>query len=108
MVKKGPPLAESTRTRRAMEAVLEHGHQKSLCNLGDLRALVGLPSKREATQLSVSVQEIFKVTSGVLDSLLVRAIEQKKAAAFITARSSVFGDFWKTTTAMSGLLQVIL
>jgi len=91
-----------------MEAVFEHGHQKALCNLGDLRALVGLPSKREASQLSVSVQEIFKVTTGVLDSLLVRAIEQKTAVDFVTARSAVFGDYWKATTALSGLAQVIL
>ncbi len=91
-----------------MEAVLEHGHQKALCNLGDLRALIGLPSKREATQLSESVREIFKVTSGVLDSLLLRAIEQKTASEFTTARSAVFDNYWKTTTALSGLVQVIL
>lgn len=91
-----------------MEAVLEHGHQRSLCNLGDLRALVGLPSKRAATELSDSVQEIFKVTSGVLDSLLVRAIEQRTAREFIAARNAVFDQYWKTSTALSGLAQVIL
>lgn len=91
-----------------MEAVLEHGHQKALCNLGDLRALIGLPSKRTTTQLAQSVQEIFKVTAGVLDNLLVRAIEQKTAAEFTVARTSVFSDYWKTTTALAGLAQVIL
>ncbi|MFZ0803546.1 MAG: hypothetical protein WBQ09_13325 [Terriglobales bacterium] len=91
-----------------MEAVLQQAQQKPLCGLGDLRALIGLPSKRSDSQLSVSVQELFKTTANVLDTLLIKAIEQRTAAEFEATRTSVFGDYWKTTTALSGLLQVIL
>lgn len=91
-----------------MEAVLEHGQHKGLCTLSDLRALVGLPSKRSATELSASVQEMFNVATGVLDSVLCRAIEQRTSAEFVAARSIGFDIYWKATTALSGLVEVTL
>lgn len=91
-----------------MESVLEMGHKGLLGGLGDLRAFVGLPSKRSASQLSASAEEVLKAATTILDGLLLRAIDQRTGPEFIATRSEVFGDYLKTTAALSSLVRMIL
>ena len=86
-----------------MESVLDIEKNAANDGLDELLTFVGLPSKRSAKELTGSSQELFEGIVSVLNNLLLRAIDKQTAQEFVAARGEVFGDFFKTTRAMSNL-----
>lgn len=70
--------------------------------------VVGLPSKQSARELSGSAAELFKGIKHVVDDLLLRAIDKRTAESFIAVRESVFGDYFKTMSALTNLALVMV
>ena len=91
-----------------MESVLDSERSAADDGLDELLTFVGLPSKRSAKELTGSSQELFEGIVSVLNNLLLRAIDKQTAQEFVAARGEVFGDFFKTTRAMSNLARVLI
>jgi hypothetical protein len=76
--------------------------------LDGLLALVGLPSKRTAGELSGHVVEVFNGITALVDSLLLRAVEARNIEEFRAARHAIFGDYARAVVSLSGLVQMVV
>jgi len=91
-----------------MNEALVLERSKGIGGLGDLLTFVGLPSKTVGRDLSAAADELFKSVSGVLDQILIKAIEKRTGPEFDAARKEVFADYYRIITALSGLVQVMV
>lgn len=81
-----------------------------LGNLGELLALVGLPSKRKTTKtaISESARNIIKETGTVLDGLMRRGIAAQSLGEFQQMREDVFPHYASAMVSVARLIKVIL
>ena len=62
--------------------------------LRDLLTFVGVPSKAVTREISGSASEILKNIQGIIDGLLLQAIEKKTKAEFEATRDEVFRKYF--------------
>ena len=89
-------------------ALMECQNKGGFGSLSDLRGVVGLPSRREATDVSASAHEVFRNVRAVLDDILKRAIAKRTGADFEALRDEVFHDYLSTTVSLSSLMKVMV
>ena len=81
--------------------------QAANVGLGDLLALIGLPSKRnEAGELSGATEKILRGISTFVDTLLFRALAAQTKGEFTAVRDEVFGQYAGTLTSLAKIIAI--
>jgi hypothetical protein len=77
--------------------------------VGEVLALLGLPSKQAAKQqLSPSVDDVVKSIGELLSGLIVRVIEKRTAGDFQTAAHEAFPIYARVMIALSGVITSVV
>lgn len=90
----------------AFAMVLEQDQRVS--GLRDLLTFVGVPSKAAVKDISGSASEILKNIKGIIDGLLLQAIEKRSKAEFEATRDEVFPKYFVAIMSLSGIVQVVV
>jgi hypothetical protein len=76
----------------------------------ELLELVSLPSEAEHSikQLSGSANELVRTVVSIVDSMVLRAMDQRTAESFSTTRAEVFPQYFAAMSALGTLLRVVV
>lgn len=78
-------------------------------SIGKLLSFVGVSFSEKSTQnLTVDAGEVFRRIEKVLKGLIGSAVAARTAVEFSETRSKVFGEYFRTTSAVSDIAQVMI
>jgi|SRR5471030_403694 hypothetical protein len=75
---------------------------------GEELAFIALPSKNPVKQLSASTDELIRNIGGILEQMLVSAIERRTSADFVAFRDATFPSYAQVMLALGRLVNVIV
>lgn len=76
--------------------------------IAELRTFVGLPAKKKSARLSASTDELVSNIAGIVNELLLSAIEKRTGAEFASIRDEVFPQYVMALRALSDLLRIVV
>lgn len=76
----------------------------------ELLELVGLPSESEhaAKQLSGSANELVRTVTSIIDSMVLRTMDERTSESFSKTRAEVFPQYFAAMAALGALLKVVV
>jgi|SRR5271165_2713707 len=77
-------------------------------HVGEMLALIGLPSERQEKRLSASAAQIIRCIASVVDELLTVVINRRTAAEFRATREELFPKYFHSVRALSDIARVVI
>ncbi len=92
-----------------MSAAATFTHDLECLKAREEFAVIALPAKQSAArQLTPQVEEVLRNVGGILDRLLISAIEKRTSTEFTSIRDQVFPHYAQVMIALSGLASAIV
>src|SRR5580692_2482261 len=90
------------------EATLTMPKNFGAIHIGEMLAMLGLPSERQEKRLSAATRQTLRDIASIVDELLTSVIEKRTAIEFRAIREEVFPKYFRAVRALSDIARIVV